>query len=101
MIKEHNFKPTTHEPCLYSGIWHGEKCYFKQQGDNFEFTATSVTLAHNIPIKRHGLVTLFNGVNVLQTRYYIKLSAETYIQKMGSKYLSMWTVLVTAVALKN
>ncbi len=25
MIQQHQFKPTTHEPCLYTGIWKGEK----------------------------------------------------------------------------
>ena len=46
MVKSHNFKPTTHEPCLYSGIWHGEKCYFKRQVDDFEFATPSMRLAN-------------------------------------------------------
>ena len=100
MIKSHQFKPTTHEPCLYTGIWHGEKCYFKRQVDDFEFAAPSSKLAHlfydaiddhlTMPIKRQGLVTLFNGIDIQQTRHYIKISAETYIEKMGSKYLELW-----------
>eukprot|EP00804_Cyclotella_cryptica_P016569 CCRYP_020523-RA/>CCRYP_020523-RA protein AED:0.25 eAED:0.37 QI:0/0/0/1/1/1/2/0/309 len=44
----------------------------------------------SMPIKRQGLVSLFNGIDVLQSRHYIKLSAETYIKKMGAKYLDMW-----------
>ena len=100
MIQQHHFTPTTHEPCLYTGIWHGEKCYFKRQVDDFEFATSSVSLANSfydaiddhltMPIKRQGLVTLFNGVDILQSRNYIKISAETYIEKMGSKYLEMW-----------
>eukprot|EP00804_Cyclotella_cryptica_P011341 CCRYP_016354-RA/>CCRYP_016354-RA protein AED:0.35 eAED:0.35 QI:0/0/0/1/0/0/2/0/151 len=91
VIKEQKFTPTTHELCLYSGIWHGEKCYFKCQVDDFEFAAPLVDLAHKfydglddhltMPIKRQGMVTLFN-------RAYI--STETYIEKMGAKYLTMW-----------
>eukprot|EP00804_Cyclotella_cryptica_P030736 CCRYP_009176-RA/>CCRYP_009176-RA protein AED:0.05 eAED:-0.06 QI:0/-1/0/1/-1/1/1/0/645 len=100
MIKTHKFTPTTHEPCLYTGIWQGEKCYFKCQVDDFEFAAPSIKLAHmfydalddhlSMPIKRQGLVSLFNGIDVQQTRNYIKISAETYIEKMGSKYLELW-----------
>ena len=100
MIKTHNFQPTTHEPCLYKGIWQGEQCYFKPQVDDFEFATPSMKLAHSfydaiddhltMPIKRQGLVTLFNGVDILQSRHYIKMSAETYIEKMGAKYLEMW-----------
>eukprot|EP00804_Cyclotella_cryptica_P013246 CCRYP_007032-RA/>CCRYP_007032-RA protein AED:0.39 eAED:0.39 QI:0/0/0/0.5/1/1/2/0/451 len=100
MIQHHQFKPTMHEPCLYKGVWHGKTCYFKRQVDDFEFATSSITLATSfydaiedhltMPIKRQGLVSLFNGVDVLQTRHYIKLSAETYIEKMGAKYLDMW-----------
>eukprot|EP00804_Cyclotella_cryptica_P004273 CCRYP_013474-RA/>CCRYP_013474-RA protein AED:0.28 eAED:0.28 QI:0/-1/0/1/-1/1/1/0/231 len=100
MIQHHQFKPTTHEPCLYTGIWQGKKYYFKRQVDDFKFAAPSINLATSfydaiddhlaMPIKRQGLVSLFNGVDVLQSRHYIKLSAETYIEKMGAKYLDMW-----------
>lgn len=100
MIRQHQFTPTTHEPCLYTGIWQGEKCYFKRQVDDFEFATTSIDLATSfydaiddhltMPIKRQGLVTLFNGIDILQSRNFIKLSAETYIEKMGAKYLDMW-----------
>lgn len=46
IVKSHNFKPTTHEHCLYSGIWHGEKCYFKLQVDDFAFATPSLKLAN-------------------------------------------------------
>eukprot|EP00804_Cyclotella_cryptica_P018023 CCRYP_008311-RA/>CCRYP_008311-RA protein AED:0.31 eAED:0.31 QI:0/0/0/1/1/1/2/0/220 len=68
--------------------------------DDFEFAAPSIELAHmfydalddhlSMPIKRQGLVSLFNGIDVQQTRTYIKISAETYIEKMGAKYLELW-----------
>eukprot|EP00804_Cyclotella_cryptica_P028043 CCRYP_003898-RC/>CCRYP_003898-RC protein AED:0.34 eAED:0.35 QI:0/-1/0/1/-1/1/1/0/486 len=100
MIKTHHFTPTTHEPCLYTGIWHGEKCYFKRQVDDLSLQRQQYNWRTcfydaiddhlTMPIKRQGMVTLFNGIDVLQSRYYIKLSAETYIEKMGSKYLELW-----------
>ena len=45
MIKQHKFKPTTHKLCLYTGIWQGGKCYFKQQVDDFDFATPSIELA--------------------------------------------------------
>ena len=100
MVKNLNFKPTTHEPCLYSGYLRGHKCYFKRQVDDFELAAPDPETANEfydavddfltMQIKRQGIVKLFNGVDVLQSRYYIKLSAETYIEKMGAKYLDQW-----------
>ena len=40
------------------------------------------------PLKRMGLITLFNGMDVTQTRDYIKISVETYINKIMPKYLT-------------
>jgi hypothetical protein len=33
---------------------------------------------------------MFNGVNVVQTRNYVKIDCNTYIDKMCAKYLNMW-----------
>jgi hypothetical protein len=43
-----------------------------------------------MPIKRMGLVTLFNGIDVLQSRYFIKISCKTYIEKFCMKYQLSW-----------
>ena len=43
-----------------------------------------------IPLKRMGLVDMFNGLDVLQTRDYIKISVETYLEKIGERHLSNW-----------
>ena len=42
------------------------------------------------PLKRMGKVTLFNGIDVLQTRHYIKISVETYISRVCEKHLASW-----------
>ena len=42
------------------------------------------------PLKTMGLVNLFNGIDVLQTRDYIKISVETYITRMSAKHLNTW-----------
>jgi hypothetical protein len=83
--------PTIHEPCLYSGYIDSEKVYFKRQVDDFaiackeEKTATiiydAIDFKLQIPIKRKGLLTLFNGLDVLQSRWYVKISVDTYLAK--------------------
>jgi len=43
-----------------------------------------------LPLKRLGLVDLFNGPDVLQTRDCIKISCSTYINKISEKHLTNW-----------
>ena len=37
-----------------------------------------------------GKVTLFNGIDVLQTRYFIQISVETYLYRICKKHLATW-----------
>ena len=100
IIKKLNLKNTGHEPCLYSGSYKGSRVLLKRQVDDFE-TATEDPLVTDMvfdevdeyltfPLKRMGLVSLFNGVDVLQTRDYIKISVETYLERVCEKYLATW-----------
>jgi hypothetical protein len=43
-----------------------------------------------VPLKRQGLLDMFNGINVSQTRHYIKINCHTYINKFCKKYLETW-----------
>ncbi|KAL7525100.1 hypothetical protein ACHAWF_001213, partial [Thalassiosira exigua] len=92
--------PTTHEPCLYSGLIEGEHVLFKRQVDDSEVAArterTAIIIfdlieeALTFPLKRMGLVTMFNGLDILQTRYFIKVSCETYINKISEGHIATW-----------
>jgi hypothetical protein len=44
----------------------------------------------SIPLKCQGLVNMFNGINVVQTKHYIKISCQSYITKFCEKYLDTW-----------
>ena len=44
----------------------------------------------SIPIKRQGHIDMYNGVDVLQTRHYIRLSCTSFIEKISEKYLATW-----------
>jgi hypothetical protein len=100
LIREMGFVPTVHEPCLYLGEIDGERCIFKRQVDDFAIAMANLQTAHKLfdmfddkltmPMKRLGLVNLFNGVDVLQSRYFIKLSCQTYIETMSNKYINTW-----------
>ena len=97
ILRKCGLSPTTHEPCLYSGLIEGERVLFMRQVDDFAVAAPTEHIANvlfdmiddaiTFPMKRMGLVTLFNGLDIIQTREYIKISAETYINKIIAKYL--------------
>ena len=77
-----NLKPTTHEGCLYQGHYKNEEVLFLRQVDNFEVAAeheSTATLLINeidshmtIQIKNLGLLSGYNGVNITQSKYYVK-----------------------------
>ena len=87
-----NLKPTTHEPCLYSGTHDGIKIFFLRQVDDFAIACPDESIAKSmidkinqfmqVQIKYLGLLTRYNGVDVLQTREYIKIYNSTYINKI-------------------
>jgi hypothetical protein len=100
ILKRIGFIPTVHEPCLYFGHIEGNKVYFKRQVDDFAIACTDERISNiifdaidsdlQIPIKRQGLLTLFNGLDVQQSRWYIKISVETYLTKTLLPYFNDW-----------
>ena len=100
ILKDIGLVPTVHEPCLYHGKIDGKRILFLRQVDDFACAAPDQRTADilldmiddrlSIPIKRKGPVTLFNGFDVNQTKYYIKLSVETYITRICEKHMETW-----------
>ena len=96
-----DFKPTTHEPCLYSGTYKVKNIYFPQQVDDFSIVCEDKSISKAIindvnsqmsdDIKYLGLFSRFNGVNILQTDEYIKMSGTTYIKKICKEYKAWMT----------
>ena len=92
---ELGFKSTTHEHNLYQGEINGELVLVCHQVDDFAIASVSPTAAKKLitVINAHatteskgtgvldsqGLCIHYNGIDVHQTRDYIKLSCETYI----------------------
>jgi hypothetical protein len=100
ILRELGLTPTMHKPCLYSGTIDGKRIIFKSQVDNFAIAAPDQRTADilldmlneklTMPIKHQGLLDMFNGVDVVQTRDHIKIDCHTYVDKFCSKYLKTW-----------
>ena len=88
------FQLPTHEPCVYrlSQEKFGEGIFLLRQVDDFALGCDSEAIAEAIwklidkempaPLKREGLISRFNGIDIKQTRDYIKVHCETYISKI-------------------
>jgi hypothetical protein len=100
ILQDIGMKPKVHEPCLYSGVIDGKRVLLKRQVDDFAIAAPDERTATilldliddelSIPMKRQGYLDMYNGIDVLQTRDYIKISTITFINKICDKYLLSW-----------
>ncbi|KAL7526038.1 hypothetical protein ACHAXR_001283, partial [Thalassiosira sp. AJA248-18] len=100
ILRECGLTPTIHEPCLYSGLVQGERVLFKRQVDDFAVGVAAERTANilfdmiddklTFPLKRMGLVDMFNGFDIQQTRDWVKLSVKTYIERISAKHLATW-----------
>jgi hypothetical protein len=100
ILREIGLKPTHHEPCLYTGNIHGNRVIFLRQVDDFAIATSDSKTADilldmlderlTIPIKRQGYLDMFNGINITQTRDYIKISCKSFIDKCCEKHLATW-----------
>ena len=85
-------KPCTHEPCLYYGIVDNEIVLFLRQVDDFAVACRDPNIANNVidiissqlsaPMKKLGVISRYNGVDVDQCEDYIKIHHETYLRKV-------------------
>ncbi len=97
ILRELGLTPLVNEPCLYFGTVAGKCVIFKRQVDDFAIAAPDKKRADIlldllddqlfIPLKRQGLLDMFNGVDVVQTWDYIKIDCHTYIDTFCAKYL--------------
>ena len=93
LLKDIKLKPTKHEPCLYHGVYKGNEILFLCQVDDFAIACDNEQIAKDIMIadinskmsvniKYLGLLDRFNGVDLDQTRQYIKIHNRTYLKKI-------------------
>ena len=85
-----SFKSTTHERNIYHGEVRGETVYVCRQVDDFAIASDTMAVAEyivseidkRVSTTSKGIGTKYNGVDILQTRDYIKLYCESYINKV-------------------
>lgn len=99
IIKDLNLKACTHEPCLYYTNNYdntGKTVLLLRQVDDFAISCSDKDLADQIiekinnkmtiDVKGLGMIHRFNGVDVHQTKDYIKLYNETYLNKIFARH---------------
>jgi hypothetical protein len=96
ILRNIGLKPTKHEPCHYHGRYKGHYMLFMRQVDDFAIATTQSTVVEallseinehlRLPIHILGTVTRYNGMDILQTRHFVKLSCHKYIAKMIQSY---------------
>jgi hypothetical protein len=88
---ELNLRSTTQERNLYTGTFNDEPILICRMVDDFSVAAPSAATTEafiafiaskGITIRDDGVMTKFNGVDVLQTRDYVKLSCASFIDRM-------------------
>jgi hypothetical protein len=78
----------------------GKPVVLKRQVDDFAIAIPDERTANilldliddelSIPMKRQGYLDMYNCIDVMQMRDYIKISTTTFINKITNKYLSTW-----------
>ena len=104
VIRKLNLQPCTHEPCLYFTQNYnntGKTVLFLRQVDDFAVACQDKELAQTvikdindkmtINVKELGEIDRFNGVDVQQTKHYVKIYNKTYINKMLQKHIWIHT----------
>jgi hypothetical protein len=91
IVRQEGLSPTHHEPCLYSGHYDGNYILFLRQVDDFAVGSNTTTLSDQIitninrhlciQIKNQGIITMFNGMDIIQSQYFIKIHCGTYLYK--------------------
>ena len=99
LINKMGFKNTAHERNLYTGTIDGEEVLVCRQVDDFACGSKTRKTAERflelvrehvqaefagmgVEVPDNGLFQRYNGIDVFQTRDYVKLSAESYIDRM-------------------
>jgi hypothetical protein len=98
ILRELGLTPTVHESCLYLGLINSKRVIFKRQVNNFAIAAPGAKTADilldmldeklTIPIKRQGFLDMYNGIDVYQTRDYIKIACTSFVDKCCDKYIN-------------
>lgn len=96
ILQQYNFVPTTHAPCVYRATVDGVDVLFLRQVDDFAIATTRSDIYDRIcddldshlltPMKRFGLLSHYNGIDILQTADYVTVHCGTYLTKVMERH---------------
>jgi hypothetical protein len=96
ILQSYSFRPTVHAPCLYRALIDTEHVLFLRQVDDFAIATNHEDLYTRIcndldskllvPMKRQGLLSHYNGIDIVQTRDYVTLHVGSYLRKIISNH---------------
>ena len=96
VLSRHGFVSTTHERSLYKGVFDGSRMLISRQVDDLAIGCSNATSIRKlvtiiceedkIDLRDEGTLDSFNGVDVRQTRSYIQITCESYIDKFLAHY---------------
>ena len=98
LVNKLSFTPTTHEKCLYSkrDPTTDDLILLLRQVDDFSVAAKDRTVCTEtiakvgsflrVPLNDLGLIKKFNGVNILQTKWFVKVSCEDYLTRILTEH---------------
>lgn len=96
VLHRHGFKSTTHERSLYHGTYDGWKMLISRQVDDLAIGCRNtdsirklvaiICAEDKIDLRDEGILTSFNGVDVIQSRHYIQVTCESYIDRFLEHY---------------
>ena len=96
LLNKLGFHTTTHEKCIYRKVMDGKEIFILRQVDDIAVAAPSTEMANAVitaigkymksPIKMEGIIDLFNGLNIDQTRDYIKVTPRSYITRVVKRH---------------
>ena len=95
-LKKLGLTTTTHEPCIYRGMIQGAEVFILRQVDDIAISSKSTattqfiidTLNKDMDLTTRGLLDnkLYNGMDIEQTRDFVRLSSKTYITKLEKNH---------------
>jgi Reverse transcriptase (RNA-dependent DNA polymerase) len=90
LLGELGFRNTTHERNLYHGFVGAARVLICRQVDDLAIGTTSPEAYHAVvdaiharaPMVKLGILSRFNGVDIIQRREYVAISSQTYIEQL-------------------
>lgn len=86
VIARHGFKSTTHKRSIYDGSYKGHHMLICRQVDDLAIGCIDPKITRVMTFVMKVSSNSFNGVDVEQTNRYVKITCESYIDKLLTHY---------------